>query len=282
METIFRHPRRVIGPIHKPALFRAAERDHARNRAVRRDTRPVLSAELQILADHGVPIESLMLALADAPADVSPLEAVFGSGLIGEETYYQTLAQRSRLRLLHRRPFVRGRFQCGQRTAVRSCPARGIARRTPSRHRSASGGRAGSDRDDVVGPTAAGELRPCFAAAVRRPRSRETPSGGPRERARTPTGSPFRQDRAHGPADRHPGADWVVVRRFGLCEPRRAVDGRVVGLVDPVSGLDHPAGASFGREPGREAAPHALRRRTADLHSPRRSLSGGGRRPSTR
>ena len=54
----------------------------------------MLSAELQILADHGIPMESLMLAVADAPADVSPLEAVFGSGLISEERYYRTLAQR--------------------------------------------------------------------------------------------------------------------------------------------------------------------------------------------
>ncbi len=94
METSFREPRRPIGPIRKLAGSTPVERHRARNMDSPRESRRLLPVELQIAADDGVPIESLMSAIDDAPADVSPIEALLGSGLIGEETYYQALAAR--------------------------------------------------------------------------------------------------------------------------------------------------------------------------------------------
>ena len=94
METSFREPRRPIGPIRKLAGSTPVERHRARNVDAPRESRRLLPVELQIAADDGVPIESLMSAIDDAPADVSPIEALLGSGLIGEETYYQALAAR--------------------------------------------------------------------------------------------------------------------------------------------------------------------------------------------
>ncbi len=94
METSSREPHRPIGPIRKPAVSTIVERHRARNPAAPREPRRLLPPELQIVADDGVPMESLMSAIDGAPVDVSPLEALLGSGLIGEETYYRTLAER--------------------------------------------------------------------------------------------------------------------------------------------------------------------------------------------
>ena len=94
MVTSPAEPRRPIGPIRKPAASTIVERHRARNAAGPRETRRLLPPELQIVADDGVPMESLISAIDGAPGDVNPLEALLGSGLIGEETYYRALAER--------------------------------------------------------------------------------------------------------------------------------------------------------------------------------------------
>ena len=95
METSSREPRRPIGPIPTPAIATTlVERHRARNVGALRERRLLLPLELQIVADEGVPMESLLSAIDAAPANVSPIEALLGSGLIGEETYYRALAQR--------------------------------------------------------------------------------------------------------------------------------------------------------------------------------------------
>jgi cellulose synthase/poly-beta-1,6-N-acetylglucosamine synthase-like glycosyltransferase len=94
METQSRKSHRPIGPIRKLAESMLIERRRARDVRSPLETRHPLPLELQIAADDGVAIESLMSAIDDAPADVSPLEALLGSGLIGEDTYYRALAAR--------------------------------------------------------------------------------------------------------------------------------------------------------------------------------------------
>ena len=202
METSSRESRRPIGPIRKPRVATVVERYRVRNPAAQRDIGRPLPPEIQIVADDGVPMESLMSAIDGAPADVGPLEAVFGSGLIGEETYYQALAQAARLWLLQWIAAVRRGFRCGEGIVVRGRAARGAERRRPGRDRAAGGDCGSADRDDVIRPFAPRELRRHVAATIRRPRARASPQRRARQRARPPPRSAFREKRAYPHASR--------------------------------------------------------------------------------
>jgi glycosyltransferase XagB len=81
-----------IGPTSAPPP-RPAERLHSRGLLSPRVSNRPLPPELQIAADAGVPLEQLVATAADAPADVSPLQALLAAGVIGEERYYQALAE---------------------------------------------------------------------------------------------------------------------------------------------------------------------------------------------
>ncbi len=94
MQPSSRKSPRPVGPIRKSAVSAVAERHRPRSDVPGRKARALLPLELQIVADDGVPAESLFRAIDDAPADVSPLEAGLGAGLIGEEAYYRLLAAR--------------------------------------------------------------------------------------------------------------------------------------------------------------------------------------------
>src|SRR5271157_626582 len=77
-----------------PESPRRSEHAHLRRGLSQRETHHLLPPELEIVANAGVPLEQLMAALAAAPADVSPLQALLAAGVIGEEPYYQALAKK--------------------------------------------------------------------------------------------------------------------------------------------------------------------------------------------
>lgn len=80
-----------------PATARAPsemERSNLREFSDPRRAALPLPPEIDIAAGTGVPIDRILAAIVEAPSDVSPLQALFGAGVIGEERYYRALAER--------------------------------------------------------------------------------------------------------------------------------------------------------------------------------------------
>jgi len=77
-----------------PELPRRSEGASPRRGLAPRESLRRLAPELDIVARAGVSPEELAAALAGAPADVSPLQALLAAGVIGEEPYYQALAKK--------------------------------------------------------------------------------------------------------------------------------------------------------------------------------------------
>jgi len=94
MEVRSQEPPTQIGPTLAPSAPRRTDRHYALGPGLARASPRPLTPELEIIAEAGLPLDRLIATVAAAPEDVSPLQALLASGAIGEERYYQALAER--------------------------------------------------------------------------------------------------------------------------------------------------------------------------------------------
>ena len=94
MEIRPREQPTLADPIREPLDAREGDRLHPRSLPARRDSHRPLPPELAFLPAEGVSLGRLLAAIANAPSDVSPLQAALAAGVIEEERYYRALARR--------------------------------------------------------------------------------------------------------------------------------------------------------------------------------------------
>ncbi len=94
MERRSQEPHSPFGLMREPSGSRPGEHLRARSLPPSREAGIPLPHDLEIVLGEGVSWARLTTAIDDAPADVSPLQAVLSAGVIEEERFYRALAQR--------------------------------------------------------------------------------------------------------------------------------------------------------------------------------------------